>query len=338
MKRGIGAVAVLVVASGVAAYLVLESRQPAVGLEASGTVEATTADLGFQIPGRVAEVVVREGDGVTQGQVLARLDGGELEAGLNAARAQVSAARAVLAELEAGARQEEVSQGRAAVRASARQLEDAARDLARARRLFEGGAISREALDRAETVHELAGAALEQARDQLGLLETGPRAERIAAQRAAVASAEAVARQAEVALANGTIRAPFDGLVTIRHREPGETVQPGLPVVTVMDPADRWVRIYVPETSLGALVLGQEAAITSDTFRGREYGGRVVYIASNAEFTPRNVQTREERVKLVYAVRVEVTGDPGLELKPGMPADVRLRLAPAVGDGAGGDG
>lgn len=325
MKRRVAVVAVLVVVAGsIVSFLALRGGGSGDSLTASGTVEATSADLGFHVPGRVEAIEVGEGDRVTRGQVLARLDAGELEARVSAARAQVAAASAVLDELEAGPRREEVSQGRTTLRAATRRLDDATRDLARARRLFEGGAISREALDAAETAHELAEAGMESARDQLGVLETGPRPERIAAQRAAVESAEAVARQADAALGNALIRAPFDGRVTIRHREPGETVQPGFPVLTVMDPSDRWVRIYVPENRMGAIALGQAAVITSDTFRGKEYAGRVVHIASEAEFTPRNVQTREERVKLVYAVRVAIDGDAAFELKPGMPADVRL--------------
>lgn len=327
-RKVVGAVAAVAVLAA-AGVLVLWSGSPDGGMVASGTVEATAADLGFNAPGRIAEIQVREGDVVARGQVLARLDASELEARFRAARAQVSAARAVLAELEAGARSEDVAQGRSAVRAAARRLEDATREVARARRLYEGGAISRESLDRAETVEELAAAAMDQAREQLGVLESGTRPERVAAQRAAVESAEAVARQAEVALENATILAPSDGRVTIRHREPGETVQPGLPVLTVLNPSDRWVRIHVPENQIGALSIGQAAEVTSDTFRGRTYAGRVVFIASEAEFTPRNVQTREERVKLVYAVRVQIENDPAFELKPGMPADVRLAPASA---------
>jgi HlyD family secretion protein len=335
MKRRAAVIGGVVVVASIVALLAFWPTALPDRVDASGTVEATTADLGFMVAGRIAEVSVREGDRVRGGQVLARLDAAVLEARVEAATAQLAAARATLAELDAGSRTEEVAQGRAAVRAAERRLEDAVRDLARSRRLFDGGAISRESLDRAETAHALAEAALDQAREQLRVLETGPRPERIAAQRATVEAAVAAVRQAEAALGYATIRAPFDGQVTIRHREPGEAVQPGAPVLTVMDPDDRWVRIYVPETRMGAIGIGQTAAILSDTYRGREYAGRVVFVASEAEFTPRNVQTREERVKLVYAVRVQVLDDPAFELKPGMPADVRIRTEPREG-GAGG--
>jgi hypothetical protein len=116
--------------------------------------------------------------------------------------------------------------------------------------------------------------------------------------------------------------------VTVRHREPGEIVPAGSPVVTLIDPKDRWVRIYVKEDRVGSVRLGGRAAITSDTYPGKAYSGQVAFIASEAEFTPKNVQTKEERVKLVYAIKVRITGDPGFELKPGLPADVRLEEAP----------
>ena len=139
-----------------------------------------------------------------------------------------------------------------------------------------------------------------------------------------VEQAEASVAGFDAALAQMVVRAPFAGVVTVRHREPGEIVAPGSPVLTVLDPADRWVRIYVPEPRLGSVALGAPAAITSDTYQDRDYRGEVRFIASEAEFTPKTVQTAEERVKLVYAVKVAITGDSAFELKPGMPADVRL--------------
>ena len=120
------------------------------------------------------------------------------------------------------------------------------------------------------------------------------------------------------------IAAPFDGLVTVRHREPGEIVAPGTAVLTVMNSDDRWVRIYVREDRVGAVKIGMAAEVSSDTYPDKRYPGRVSFIASEAEFTPKNVQTTEERVKLVYAVKVHITEDPDFDLKPGMPADVRL--------------
>lgn len=293
-------------------------------LSASGTVEATTADLGFELPGRLAEIHVEEGDTVSPGQELARLDTRELEANAEAARAQVASAEARLRELLAGARSQEIASAEAALRSAAQRAETARRDLARARTLFEGGAISRQALDQAETAVEVAESAHEQARESLGLLREGPRAETIQAQRAQVAQARANVARVEATLANAVVTAPMSGLVTIKHRRPGETVAPGTPVITLLDRSDRWVRIYVREDQIGRVRIGMPASIASDTYPDQRYEGRVVFIGSEAEFTPRNIQTEAERTKLVYPVKVQITGDEAHALKPGLPADVVL--------------
>lgn len=296
-------------------------------LVASGTVEATEAQLGFTAAGRIEDIHVREGDRVGAGTALARLDRTELEARRAQAVAQVSASRAQLTELERGSRPEEVGQGRAAVSGAHEKLLDAERDLDRTRRLFEGGAVPRESLDKAAMSVEIARSQKTQTDEQLRLLEQGPRRERIAAQRAHVAQTEAAVQAIDATLANTIIVAQFDATVTVRHREPGEIVSPGAAVLTLMNAADRWVRIYVPENRVGAVRMGMGAAITSDTYPSKTYPGEVVFIASQAEFTPKSVQTTEERVKLVYAVKIRVLDDPDLELKPGMPADVRLEFS-----------
>jgi HlyD family secretion protein len=293
-------------------------------ISASGTIEATEADLGFQTGGRVTEVLVREGDAVQGGDQLAKLDHAELTARYQAADAKLAQARALLAELEKGARPQERGQARAGVDAAHRQMEEAQAELTRARKLYEGGAISREDLDRAETAYTVARARAAQAQEQLSLVNVGTRAERITAQRAVVREAEAMVAQGQAALDNTVILAPFPGIITVRHREPGEAVSPGLPVLTLLNQADRWVRIYVREDQVGRVRLGQTASIHSDSNPGKAFRGRVSFIASEAEFTPRNVQTAEERVKLVYAVKVTIVGDQANELKSGVPADVTL--------------
>jgi HlyD family secretion protein len=244
-------------------------------LSASGTVEATEAQLGFQAPGRIETIKPREGDSVKRVELLAQLDARETEARLRQARAAARAARV--------------------------RLEEARRDLARNKTLVEGGAIGQEAYDKTVLALRVAESDDAQAAAQVAVLAA--------------------------TLANMTVRAPFDGTVTVRHHEPGEVVGAGAPVLTLMDPNDRWVRIYIPENHIGAVRLAQKASVTTDTYPDKRYGGEVVFIASQAEFTPKNVQTAEERVKLVYAVKVRITDDPRFELKPGVPADVRLEAA-----------
>jgi HlyD family secretion protein len=323
MKRARVVVALLVVA---ATLWLLFGRQRGDSGEimASGTVEATEASLGFQVAGRILTVTPREGDRVSAGAELATLDRAELDARRAQALAQRDVARSLLSELEHGARVEEVAQARAGVSAAEQRADDARRDLERVERLFQGGAVSQEAYDKARTARAVAESQRDQAREQLRLVETGPRRERIVAQRAAVAQAEAAVQQVDALLSGTVITAPFAGIVAVRGREPGETVAPGAPVLTLVNLQDRWVRIYVREDDLGRLRVGQEVSIRSDTYPDKRYPGTIAFIASEAEFTPRNVQTTAERVKLVYAVKVRISGDVEEELKPGMPADVLM--------------
>jgi HlyD family secretion protein len=203
-----------------------------------------------------------------------------------------------LARLDRRETRARLAQARAQLKVTEARLSEAQRDLDRSAKLLAGGAIGQEAFDKAQLVYNVANSDRAQAR-------------------AAVQVIEAV-------LANMVIRSSFDGVVAVRHHEPGETVPAGSPVLTVLNPDDRWVRIYIPENRIGAVHLGQKAVITTDTYPDRRYAGQVTYIASQAEFTPRNVQTTEERVKLVYAVKVRIVDDTKFELKPGIPADVRL--------------
>lgn len=329
--RALGLV-LLVVASGAALWWVLR-RDPAIeaGIAASGTVEATEADLGFQIPGRIASILPREGDRVEAGAILALLDQAEAGARRDQADAAVDAARARLREMEAGSRRQEITRAELSVRAAREALDDRLRDRERTRRLHEGGAVSRESLEKATTAALLAETALEQARESLELVREGPRREQVSAQEAVLRQAEAALAQAEAALASGVIAAPFAGTVALRHREPGEAVGAGAPVLTLRDLDDRWVRIYVRGDAIGGVHPGQAAILTSDAPGGVPHRGEVFFIGSEAEFTPRNVQTTEERTRLVYPVRVRILDDPEVELKPGLPVDVVLRGGGARG-------
>ena len=326
-RRAFPALILIIVAGAAGLWFgVLRPDGATATMFSSGTIEATEAHLGFQAAGRIETIGAREGDRVVPGQELARLDQSEILARKAQAEAQVAVARAILRELESGFRSEEIAQARSARAAAGERYADAVRDLERARVLFEGGAISQEALDKAEVAQQVARTQLDSAEEQLRLLESGPRLERIEGQRAQLAAAEASLRAVEAAIEYSTIKAPFAGVVTVRHSEPGEIVSPGRAVLTITNPDDRWVRIYVRQDRIGAVKLGTEAVITSDTYPEKEYPGEVIFIATEAEFTPKNVQTTEERVKLVFAVKVRITGDAEQDLKAGMPADVRLQL------------
>ena len=320
-------VAVVLILIVIAAVIINRRGHDHRPLTASGTVEATEARLGFDVPGRLLAMFVDEGDTVAAGQIVAVLDTCQVHAQLAQSRAQAQAARARLTELERGTRAEDLAQARAHAASAGDRLALARADLRRTRILFDGGAVSPDTFDRAQTALAVATNDSIQAAQALRLAERGPRIETIDVQRAELARTEAAVTGAEAALSLLNARAPFSGVVTVRHREPGETVPVGSPAVTVSNLADRWIRIYVPETSIGKVRLGQKATLACDSFPGKVYEGEVTFIASEAEFTPKSVQTAEERVKLVYMVKVRIAGDAERDLKPGMPADVTLAEA-----------
>ncbi len=168
-------------------------------------------------------------------------------------------------------------------------------------------------------------AAMEQAQAQYRLVKEGPRKEDIDQARAKVEQAKATLLSAETKLGYATVTSPLTGVVLSKNTEPGEYVAPGTPVVTVADIENPWLRAYVDERDLGKrnLVLGTEAEITTDAYPGKVYKGRVSFISSEQEFTPKSVQTNRERVKFVYRIKIDAK-NPDKELKPGMPADARL--------------
>jgi HlyD family secretion protein len=319
-----------VVLSAIGAFAIYRTTSAAdregAAILASGTVEATQAELGFQASGRLETITVREGDQVAAGTQFANLDQSELLAQREVARAQVAAAKAGLSELIAGSRKEEIAHARAALSVAMEKRDYAARDVERLAPLAEQSLISRQAYDQQRTNLSVSQGEVAKAKEDLQILVTGPRAEKIEAQRATLTQAQATVERIDAMLAQTVLKAPFTGTVTVRHREPGEALQPGTPVVTVRNFDDRWVRVYIPGDEVGNLTLNQPATITADANPNAKYQGTISYIASVAEFTPRNVQSTKDRVKLVYEVRVRIASDSSIALKPGLPADVRFDL------------
>lgn len=299
------------------------AEEPSPHIVASGTVEATEVLVSFRMLGLLNERPVAEGDPVTRGDVVAALDPREAEARLAEAKAALRAARARLAELRGGYRPQEVAQAQAEVRRTAANLANAREEAQRSRVLFEGGALSRERYERDQTASRIAEAQHEAAQERLAMLREGYPKERVSAAEAEVLRTQATVRAAETVLEDMQARSPINGVVTRTHAEAGETVGAGRPIVSVARLHDPWVRVYIPESMIGEVTLGATAYAQVDSFPGRRFAGTVTYVASQAEFTPKNVQTQEERVKLVFAVDVRVENPEGV-LKPGMPADVYI--------------
>lgn len=354
----------------------------------SGNIEMTEVSISFKSPGRVAELKLREGDRVAKGTVVARLDTATLErqrdralalleasrsrlnqtvtaldvqtqsadGQLDMRRGELRGAQAVLAELRAGTRSQEIEQARAALERAEAEHATAEREWNRAQTLFSNEDISASAHDQAKVRLDAASAGLKQAQERLALLREGPRAETIEAAQAQVERAEGGlkmasaakldvkrvrqemdVRRAEIAqiqaelavidtqLNDAILVSPIDAVVMVKSVEEGEVVAAGATVLSLADLAHPWVRGYVPETDLGRVKLGDVVTVTTDSYPGKGYRGRISYIASEAEFTPKQIQTPEERVKLVYRIKIEVE-NPDDELKLNMPVDATVAL------------
>jgi HlyD family secretion protein len=292
-------------------------------IRVSGNIEVTAVEVSFKIPGRVAERPVDEGMFVKTGQLVARMESEELAQEVALRQADLQALQAALNELLAGSRKEEIAQAEAAlasVQAEAKRLAD---DYRRQETLFRREVISKQKFDAARASYETSRAQARQATEVLALVRKGPRKERIDQARARLDEAEARLLQAKTRLGYATLISPLSGLVMAKNIEPGEQVAAGTPVITVGELGSVWVRAYINEAELGRVKVGQKARVTTDTWPGKAYDGTVTFIASEAEFTPKNVQTQKERVKLVYRVKITIP-NPNMELKPGMPADAEI--------------
>jgi HlyD family secretion protein len=291
---------------------------------ASGHVEATEVRVSAKAAGTIESLAVDEGHAVAAGQELARIDTTDTRLALDAARAERALAEAELRLRLAGSRVEDVAEAKAQVVRAEADLAGAQKDLDRMEGLLAASSGTTKARDDARTRRDSAQAALDAARERLKRLEAGFRAEEKDAARARLAAAEARVAQLEQQLRDARILSPVAGVVTEKLAEQGELAARGTGIVVVTDLANAWLNAYVAEPDLARLRLGQDAEVVTDDGQARR--GRVSFVASRAEFTPKNVQTRDERVKLVYRIKVALENADGL-FKPGMPATARVLSA-----------
>ncbi|MGB7631204.1 MAG: efflux RND transporter periplasmic adaptor subunit [Candidatus Deferrimicrobium sp.] len=318
-------VVVLVIGAGIAAWFRFREGEEAGVLRVSGNIEVTDVDVSFKIPGRLLERSVDEGMSVSAGQPVARLDSADLEREVSMKEAELQAVMAMLRELVVGSRPQEIARARAAVAAAQAETDRLSGDFERAKALHARDVISRQEFERAGAAYEVSEERRKEAKESLHLVEEGPRREQIEQARARGRQAKEALELARTRLSYATIVSPLSGVVLSKNAEPGDYLAPGMPVVTVGSLKDPWLRAYIEETDLGRVKVGQVVEVTADTYPGKKYAGRVSFIASQAEFTPKNVQTRKERVKLVYRIKIDVS-NPDMELKPGMPADGAIKI------------
>ncbi len=294
-----------------------------------GNVDLRQVSLAFNGNDRVAKLTAQEGDRVKAGQVLGELDTTLLTLRVAQARAQADAQQQILQRLQAGNRPEEIAQAHAGVAAAQADAELAGQQLDRLRAIRESTAaraISQQDLDAAQARHKVALAALENARKTAQLAKLGPRKEDIAQAQAQFEAAKATLALLNQQLADAKLKAPIDAVVRARLLEPGDMASPQRPAYTLAVIHPKWVRAYVAEADLGHIKPGMPAEVRIDSAPATPIAGRIGYIASVAEFTPKTVQTEELRSSLVYEVRVLVD-DQADRLRLGMPATIRIFLS-----------
>lgn len=290
-----------------------------------GNVDVRQVELAINGSERIAELAVEEGDRVTPGQFLARLDTQRLELSVEQAKAEVETQRQVVARLEAGSRPEEIAKARADVVAAQAVVRDAEITYKRKAQLAKNSAVAQQEADDAKEAFESAQAQEAALQASLDLVIAGPRKEDIAEAKASLKRYEAELALAEHNLSDASLYAPSEGVVQDRILEIGDMASPQKTVYTValIDPV--WVRAYVSEPDLGKIFEGMKAQVVTDSFPDKEYEGWIGFISPTAEFTPKPVETRELRTKLVYQIRVFVK-NPDNELRLGMPATVKVKL------------
>jgi HlyD family secretion protein len=289
------------------------------GPDGSGTIECTQVQVAPQVAGRLLSLPPQEGDSVKAGDVVAKIDPADYELRRDEARAGLALAQAQLDLMLAGARDEDIQRAREQVNEAKAAAGAAEADYLRIKQVFEKKSATQKQMDDARAQAERTTATLAAAEQGLVKLTRGNRQEEIRISQAQVDQARARLAVAEKAVADCTITAPMDGTVTTRAREEGEIVSPGSILLTLSRLDEVWLSIYAPEDRLSRVKLGAKARVKLDGDK-QMYEGAVTFISPEAEFTPKNVQTPDERAKLVYRVKITLANPDGL-FKPGMPAD-----------------
>lgn len=325
------AAALILTALGAGAWWALRDKPAASDtLVLYGNVDVRQVSLAFNASERIGKLLVQEGEHVKTGQLLGELDTRALALQLAQAQAQAKVREQALQRLQAGSRPEEVAQARAAVAAAEADASLAHEQLARLQAVHHstaGRAVSRQDVDTATARDKVAQAQLDNARKTQQLVVSGPRSEDIAQARAQLEAARAETALLQHQLGEAQLKAPIDAVVRSRLMEPGDMASPQRPVYTLAITDPKWVRAYINEVDLGRIRPGMAAAVSTDSHPNEALAGRIGYIASVAEFTPKTVQTEDLRTTLVYELRVLVD-DKADRLRLGMPATVRIGLRP----------
>ncbi len=291
----------------------------------SGNIEVKEVNVAFELSGRIKELNKKEGDKVEEMEVLGKIDGEKIEKELELQSEILEEAKIKLQELKKGSREQEIKEWEANLKAAEVEMEKAKKDFQRADFLYKNGAISVAIYEEFKKIMELSEANYQKVREKLDLIKEGPREEEIKRQEKKIKQIEANIKIIEDNLRDTILYSPINGVVLQKYTEEGEIANPSHPVYTIGKIDEPYVKVYIKEDKLGLIKIGQEAEVFSDTYPDKSYSGKITYISSEAEFTPKNIQTKEERTKLVFEVKVDVKNEKE-ELKPGMPVDVKIKL------------
>jgi HlyD family secretion protein len=321
-KKIISIIALVVVIAGTATYYYIKktSNHPDATLQISGNIEAHESVVGFEVQGRLVELPIEEGEWVKAGDVIAKLDQSDYRQQVGVDAATVDNREAELNLALSGSRIQEKKSAEQSVIDAKAALELTKADFQRYQTLYEHDEVSAQIRDTAASNLKRAQATYERAKQNYDMVMEGVRKEQIAINRASVRTARQSLGLSKIKLGYTTLVAPTSGVALVRQAEIGEVMAPGTPVVTIADLDRLWLRGYISETDIARVKLGQTATVKCDTYRGKPYKGRVSFISSQAEFTPKSVETHKERVTLVYRIKIDLDNQ-NHELKPGMPAD-----------------
>jgi len=303
---------------GVVGYKLYQPKEK--GITGTGTVEVTLVDIVPKMNGYMSDLGIQVGDAVQVGQVIAHIRRTDLEAQLLADEAAIAKARVQLTDLEKGPREQEIRQATASMVSAQATYDKTKNDVERSRALYHQQAISAQQLESAEASYDIAYNSLLAAQAGQSLLAEGNRPDVIEAQRAEIKRLEAVSNVTRTTLVDTTVGSPLSGTVLTKNFENGEYLTAGSAIATVGDLKNCWVKIYVSSQQLGLIQLGQPV----DAYPDRIFAGTIKEISQNAEFTPRQSITQQERANLVFYVKVKIDNAEGI-LKPGMPADVVIQ-------------
>lgn len=294
-------------------------------IKASGTIESVDVTVSSKLSGQIKKINIKEGDKVKTGDLLLELDHDLLDIQLRQAEARVEQANAQLNLLLSGARKEDIEMAEQSLKQAKINLDLAKQDKDRFTSLYDTRTITKKQYEDASARYDLALIQYNTAKENLNKIKSIVRPEEIESSRANIKSLIANADLLKKNIEDCKVYAPVDGFVSKKFVEAGEIVSPQSSLMKISDLETVDLVIYVNEVELGKVKLGQNADIKIDTYKDKVYKGEIIYISPEAEFTPKNIQTQDERTKLVFAVKIRIPNQQ-FELKPGMPADATLRI------------